>query len=791
MLLLPAWTALSVWLVAQDLYDLTQVRDLYFTFKQANWKAELFNTLNTRQDIKADLKVDAITLPDVGIRIKGNTSSRVQGDKKPFNVSIDAFNPAQRLYGFQTINLNNGYVDPTFTRETLTFTLFRDYLPTPRFTYVRVHLNNTYWGLYIMVEQINKDMLRTWFDDEDGTRYKGDPPSGAMLNSATLEYRGSSPANYYNSYEIKTPTHPNAWIDLVTCIDKLNNTTVNFKDVIQKHVNVDRALWYIAACDVIHNMDSYAGGGHNYYIYFDPVDGRLNMLPWDANMSFASFQGGSSPHTLSPWYQSTSSRRPLISKLFGVPEFREIYLAHIRTILDEWYAWDTKLGVVNKQYQDLIRTAVQSDPNRLYSYTDFDRNVTQDVNLGGFNTSRGLKPLTDNRRAYLTAHPDIAKPTPTLADVRYWPSDPRPNEEVWVTVRAGGPVAIQSVSLRTAVAGAFADNPMFDDGQHNDGQAADGVYGGSFRAGAVGDTTRFYVLATNTAGTVRLAPRRAEHETLRVRAVGGPPSGPIVINEVLADNDTGDRDEQGEFEDWIELYNRGAQRYDLSGHYLSDNLSNKTKWKFPTGTAIPAGGYLRVWADDEPGEGPLHATFKLDADGEEVALFDTDARANALLDAVIFGDQRGDRSFGRVPDGGPNLFFLWTPTGGAPLTGTGTSSLNFARYDARQSGSPNDLKLRGSGVAKVGGQFQLKISGGSPSGSVFLGIAFGAAALDLGGIGTLAINPAGLILLPLPLDPAGEATLTLTAPSVLGGITFYLQALEKDLSNALALRIAP
>ncbi len=724
------------------------------------------------------------------MRVKGNTSARVQGDKKPFNLSMDSFKPEQRLYGFKTLNLNNGYVDPTFTRETLTYALFHDYIPTPRFTYIRVHLNNNYWGLYIMVEQINKDFLRAWFDDEDGCRYKGDPPSGAKLNSATLVYRGTSPSSYYNYYEIKTPTHPNAWIDLVTCIDKLNNTTVNFKDVIQKYVNVDRALWYLAVCNVIHNMDSYCGGGHNYYMYFNPADGRMNMLPWDANMSFASFGGGSSPHRLSPWDRSTSTSRPLIRKLFEVSEFREIYLAHIRTILDEWYTWDTKLGVLNKQFQDLIRAAAQADPNRLYSYTDFDRNVTQDVWLGS-RTSRGLKPLTDNRRSYLTSHPDINKPTPTLENLAYWPPKPLPSEEVWVTVKTGGSVAIQSVSLRTSIVGAFKDSPMYDDGKHNDGQANDGIYGGSFKAGTPGDTTRFYVLATNTAGTVRLFPRRAEHETPSVRTLGGPPQGPVVLNEVLADNDTGDRDEMGEYEDWIEVHNRGTTAYDLSGHYLSDNLSNKTKWKFPVSTSIPAGGFLRIWADNEPTEGPLHATFKLSGDGEEVALFDTDARQNALLDVIFFGDQKGDRSFGRVPDAGPNLFYIWTPTGSGPLTGTGTSSLNFARYDARQSGSPADLKLKGSGTAKVAGQFSVAISGGPPSGVALLGISLGVAAVDLGPIGTLAIDPTRFFFLVLPLNATGEATLTLTAPSAFAGLTFYLQAAEKDLSNALAVRISP
>ena len=54
----------------------------------------------------------------------------------------------------------------------------------------------------------------------------------------------------------------------------------------------------------------------------------------------------------------------------------------------------------------------------------------------------------------------------------------------------------------------------------------------------------------------------------------------IVINELLPKNSTTGSDEDGDFDDWIEIYNPAANKQDISGYYLSDSKKNPTKWKF-------------------------------------------------------------------------------------------------------------------------------------------------------------------------------------------------------------------
>ncbi|MBN2312870.1 MAG: lamin tail domain-containing protein [Sedimentisphaerales bacterium] len=127
---------------------------------------------------------------------------------------------------------------------------------------------------------------------------------------------------------------------------------------------------------------------------------------------------------------------------------------------------------------------------------------------------------------------------------------------------------------------------------------------------------------------------------------------PLVINELMASNSRSIQDPQGQYEDWIEIYNYGTQGVNISGMYLTDDLSNPTKWRIigggRSGTVVPAGGYLLVWADDDLGDTGLHATFKLDAEGEEIGLFDSDGVT--LIDRVVFPEQTPDVSYGRFPD---------------------------------------------------------------------------------------------------------------------------------------------
>lgn len=134
----------------------------------------------------------------------------------------------------------------------------------------------------------------------------------------------------------------------------------------------------------------------------------------------------------------------------------------------------------------------------------------------------------------------------------------------------------------------------------------------------------------------------------------------VYVNEALALNDATNSDENGDFDDWFELYNAEATEVDLTGWTASDL---DTTWTFPKGTTIAAGGHLLVWADDEPKQGPLHAPFTLSSGGDEVLLRDADG--NEVDRLGWFAKQAADTSYGRSPDGSSTLATFDTPTPGA------------------------------------------------------------------------------------------------------------------------------
>jgi hypothetical protein len=130
-----------------------------------------------------------------------------------------------------------------------------------------------------------------------------------------------------------------------------------------------------------------------------------------------------------------------------------------------------------------------------------------------------------------------------------------------------------------------------------------------------------------------------------------PPPPPLVLNELMALNNSIIADPaDGNFDDWIELWNPGPNPVSTSGFYLSDDFA-APDWALPD-TTLPVGGYLLVWADNETAQGRWHANFQLGGAGDEAVLVYAMPVGFSLVDSVTFGAQASDTSYARFPDGG-------------------------------------------------------------------------------------------------------------------------------------------
>ncbi|MFC0875905.1 lamin tail domain-containing protein [Saccharicrinis sp. FJH2] len=120
----------------------------------------------------------------------------------------------------------------------------------------------------------------------------------------------------------------------------------------------------------------------------------------------------------------------------------------------------------------------------------------------------------------------------------------------------------------------------------------------------------------------------------------------IIINEVQSSNNSTIKDNYGEYDDWIELFNPNDFEVDIAGLILKDNVDT---WQIPSGdplTVMQPGTYFLLWADDEEGQGKFHTNFKLSAsNGEYLGLYKSDG--TTVIDSVTLPPLNADLSYGK------------------------------------------------------------------------------------------------------------------------------------------------
>ena len=533
-----AFSSTLTTIFSQSLYDSKTIKEIRLTFPRSDWNKFLDSAKQSGNDarLKGSLQLDAKTYANVGVRYKGNSSyfgSVKKGiSKLPLNIKLDKKQKIEDK--FEGLKLSNINRDASFVRESVCYDIVRTYMYAPQCNYAKVFVNDKMLGLYNNVEAINEKFLKNHYfpknelvgevgvkspkiKDEDMWLVKCDPewtaeepkncPKG---DKASLMYLGEDSTCYQPFYEM--PKEGN-WKDFIHFIKILNQEP----DKIERYLNVDQTLWMLALNNVMVNLDSYTGlFCHNYYL-LRGADGRFTPLIWDLNMSLGgfTFDGiNNAPlsieqlQTLSPMLHADNPKRPLISQLLKIPMYRKIYLAHIKTITNDWLTNEKYLQKA-KEYAQLIDSQVDADKNKHYSYQDFKANITQTIGAGP-DKMIGIEELMKKRTEFLKNHalmqtvsPKIeAAPTPSvLVDKQSVKVHVTGATRVWFLVR-NNPLQ------------PYRYMPMSDDGQHNDDAANDGNWGVVFEKKS--PTMQYYIVAENEAA-VELFPSRAGYEYLELK----------------------------------------------------------------------------------------------------------------------------------------------------------------------------------------------------------------------------------------------------------------------------------
>lgn len=638
------------------LYDVSTVEEVRLYFAQTNYWTLLTQNYSKKVDIPCTLKYKDITLDSVGVRFKGQTSYSMNNtQKKSFSISTDAFKD-QKLMGYENLNLNNAFQDPSFMREVLYYQLIKKHTLAVKANFVKVYLNDVYWGIYLNVQQQNKDFLQEWYESNDGINIRADVPDGTTTGggpgggggaqwgdgTAAVNYLGTDTTLYKKYYTLKSSdANNNPWQELVNASYVLNKSGAALETEAPKYFDIDKILWHLACEIAFGDDDSYVYKGKmDYYLYQDAETQRWTSYDYDANSTLLTAH-----ITWSPFYNETKVNYPLLNKLLAVPAFRQRYLAHMRTIIDELLD-ETQANNLIAQYDALINAGVMSDTKKGTTNAAYTSELTV------------LKNFIKNRKASLLSNAEVKVSGPVISNSEYringsTASRVVTGDEVKIVTNVSFADGIQQVNLLycNGFSGRFATLTMTDDGQNGDATANDGQYTVIMPEFETGSLIRFYIeaIGNNTPKTRTYYPAGAEHHvmiyTIEAKSVT---EKTIVINEFMASNTGVILDDNNETEDWIELYNTTSNAIDMSGFFISDSKDNLTKFEFASGTTIPANGYLIVWADEDKTQGTLHANFKLTASGESIYLID---KSKLILDSLTFGQQTANKSAARIPNG--------------------------------------------------------------------------------------------------------------------------------------------
>lgn len=652
-------------------YDESIIRDIHLDFYDMDFWNQMLDNFGTDRFVMARLTYGEEVFDSVAVQFKGQTSFtraiKDGSEKLSFDVKLDEVIDGQDIEGYNTFNFNNGFQDPSFMKEVLYARLSREFLPALKGNFIRLYLNGEDWGLYPNIQQLNGDYIREWFLSNDGIRWRADKPADAAPEAtqtnnveeppgggggqwgdgtAALNWLGEAESSYQQYYTLKDAEMDDPWSYLIRVCDLLNNSPLeSLYDTLSPHLDIDGTLWFLAQEILFSDDDSYVHKGKmDYYLYVEMETGRLVPLEFDGNSAMAIRNVG-----WSPFLNEDNANYPLLNRLLAVPELRQRYIAHARTILDQAFDPVKANGIIDG-YEALIGSHIQSDPRIDFTYDQHTRVVNN------------LKRFITDRRTNVLAHVEFQAQAPVIGDVLSMVegvagSVPKPDQKLTVSATASHPDGIEKVNLYygEGLKGNFTRLEMTGDGE--------GAFSATIPAYPAGSYVRYYLeaVAGNGVGTASFFPAGAAYDVFvyQVEPVVRELTG-LVINEFMASNDAAAGDEFGEFDDWIEIHNISGETIFLEGYHLTDNLADLFKWSFPPDSVEP-GGYLVVWADDDPEQGDLHANFKISAGGEEILLSDS---SGTIIDMVVFGIQEADVSFGRWPNGTGD-FNSMIPTFGA------------------------------------------------------------------------------------------------------------------------------
>jgi spore coat protein CotH len=365
-----------------DLYAPDALQEIHLTINRLDLE-RLQETYKENTFYSANFQWGDVKVRNVGVRSRGSFSR--SSSKPGLQVEFDYYVGAQRFLGLRTLVLDNMWQDPSMIHERLSMAFFaRMGEAAPRVTFCRLYINDTYFGLYAVVEAVNKDFLGRTRENNDGYVFEYKHRGAYFFGDL-----GEELEPYKAIFEPRTHhLDPDAVLygpirDLVHEINAPEDSV--WRERVEQRIDLTQFVTHVAIETYLAEADGIIGGSGmaNFYLARDTPSGQHRIIPWDKDLTFSDVEF---PIFL------RADQNVLLQRALRIEDLRKKYLDVLEACVES--ARDWLLPEINR-LTDLIADARAEDPRRPYSDEAFSDAID------------GLKRFARVRAAFLL--PEIAE----------------------------------------------------------------------------------------------------------------------------------------------------------------------------------------------------------------------------------------------------------------------------------------------------------------------------------------------------------------------------------------------
>ncbi len=518
----------------------------------------------------ATISIDDKTY-DCKIRVRGGTARYYP--KIGFKIK---FEDDDNIFNDKSINFSPEYRDSSMMRNYLSLKLFQHLgFPSPNASYINLIINGEYAGMFLQIEEVDKNFLIR-NKKRTGNIYKASNHGGSM--APLLRY-----SDYSMSWEKKIGDADD-YSDLQEHLAQLFfYSTADFENSIVSMVDFDNVINYFA---IEYATSNYDGITKNVFLYMNPESSKIELFPWDNDASLGNDWQG---NYMSGWsksiWLSNLNFHVLFRRLMENDDWRQLMLDRIGIIITDGFDYlhllaDTTFSKIkNDLFRDTTQIArrgsIEEDVQRIHKYLNEKKQTLTDLYY--FDAIKLSEPYCSN----------------------YFPG--KDSSLITFRIKSARAQDIRLVYHPDLDYGKFGDETtktklqLYDDGQHDDLEAGDLVYGNQLEnaelennyvpfvfSGSGYDYPYNGLLTPNLFPTLGFVINRNSDKDI-IKSY-------ISIDDVYKMQD----------DYLVEIKNNAPDSIDLSFCYFQSGKYYQN-FALQNGTIIPPGGTLLITSDVAPG----------------------------------------------------------------------------------------------------------------------------------------------------------------------------------------------